>query len=395
MSMKQKGLLTTLILIFFSIYIVMGQDKFIEPCPDAGGYYSWLGGPRGNHLGHDYNAPPGTRVKAIADGTVYKVFDISQSHCYDPNTKREVKQTFVWIKHRLSNGQYFYALYGHIKPLGKIRDNANVKIGEEIGEIVQCYVYNEKKVLVPAHHLHFGIWNSESPPPLNAVGYGPVRSFTNPKKFLQENKPYASLKTEDLSLKIIGKWVTKNYDKFLELKEDNTYVYGFSGRWAIHPKVYTVSCFPKDPCEVLTPCDPDHDALARKIFLSHGNKDKLYYEAYGQVHAEKGVEEGYIDIEGKIITNISIFGKVKGAKIITNVTGMLWSKYVNCKGNFLEFNEDGSYIRSWETGKWEIDGKFIKLYSSGDENNWWDEYEIKDNMLRSLHHSNHIFMKEK
>jgi hypothetical protein len=353
--MKQKGLLTTLILIFFSIYIVMGQDKFIEPCPDAGGYYSWLGGPRGNHLGHDYNAPPGTRVKAIADGTVYKVFDISQSHCYDPNTKREVKQTFVWIKHRLSNGQYFYALYGHIKPLGKIRDNANVKIGEEIGEIVQCYVYNEKKVLVPAHHLHFGIWNSESPPPLNAVGYGPVRSFTNPKKFLQENKPYVSLKTEDLSLKIIGKWIPEidkkvegKHTSTLEFNEDGTMILTmtYSGKWKI-----------KGEEKIELSIDPQ---------FFPGSPREITYQIKGDILS---------DIYGGVLT------KEKDAQLIkSTLHGKIWNKYgTDSKGIKieLELKENGTFLNTmYFYQRYKTDGKVIKVYTlKGEESPWI--YELK------------------
>jgi murein DD-endopeptidase MepM/ murein hydrolase activator NlpD len=160
-------LFETLLLFICFISVVKGEEKFIEPCSDAGGYYTWLGGPNKNHLGHDYNAPVGTPVKAIAEGTVFKVFDISQSRCYDPNTGKEVAQTFIWIKHRLNNGRYFYALYGHIKPSEKIKNNINVKAGEKIGEIAPCYVWDDKrKVLQSAPHLHFGIWDNEIDPPL-------------------------------------------------------------------------------------------------------------------------------------------------------------------------------------------------------------------------------------
>ena len=90
------------------------QSKFIEPCSDAGGYYGWLGGPNKNYLGHDYNTPVGTEVKAIAEGK-----------------------------------------------------------------------------LVSAPHLYFGIWDSESPPPIKDVGYGSTRNFTNPKEFIRKNKPFS------------------------------------------------------------------------------------------------------------------------------------------------------------------------------------------------------------
>jgi murein DD-endopeptidase MepM/ murein hydrolase activator NlpD len=119
------------------------------------------------------------------------VFEIP-SKCYDAKTKSELFQTFIWIRHRLQNGGYFYALYGHIKPYENIKDGTEIKAGEGIGTINNCYVwYNDK--LGSAPHLHFGIWNSDSlPPTKDNIGYGPVRSFVNPIRFMQENKPYAA-----------------------------------------------------------------------------------------------------------------------------------------------------------------------------------------------------------
>ena len=111
------GTIVLLVAVNLFCYSVYGEEeKFIEPCSDAGGYYGWLGSPGNNHLGHDYNAPSGTEVKAIANGIVFKVVEIA-AKCYDPETKKEVSQPFVWIRHQLSDGQYFYALYGHIEPL--------------------------------------------------------------------------------------------------------------------------------------------------------------------------------------------------------------------------------------------------------------------------------------
>ncbi|MBU4349051.1 peptidoglycan DD-metalloendopeptidase family protein [bacterium] len=174
--------------------LACGEERFIQPCPDAGGYFSWLGGPGENHLGHDYNAPADTKVKAIADGTIFKIFEIP-AKCYCPETETELSQPFVWIKHRLSNGQYFFALYGHIEPYKNIKEGVGVEAGQGIGKIKECYVWYKDK-LVPAPHLHFGIWNSESPPPIEKVGYGPARSFVDPIEFLKKNKPYIEQTTE-------------------------------------------------------------------------------------------------------------------------------------------------------------------------------------------------------
>jgi murein DD-endopeptidase MepM/ murein hydrolase activator NlpD len=166
---------------------IEGGKTFIQPCTDAGGYYSWLEGDNKNHLGHDYAAAIDTVVKPIADGKVYEIINIP-SLCYDPQTNKEINQHFIWVKHRLSNGKYFYALYGHIEPF--VKKDEIVKPDKPIGRIKQCYVWHKKK-LVPAPHLHFGIWNSdEFLPPTKKLGYGPIREFTNPKEFFEQNRPY-------------------------------------------------------------------------------------------------------------------------------------------------------------------------------------------------------------
>lgn len=165
-----------------SCLLAYGEPKdFIQPCPDAGGYRSWLRGPNKDHLGHDYNAPAGTKVRAIADGTVWYVgFDIS-------GFGSEGKPgPAIWIRHRLANGKYFYALYGHIKPSSDVQKGAEIKSGQIIGTVIE---YRDKTTKEDISHLHLGIWNSESEPPLSKMGYGPIRHFTNPVRFLRENKP--------------------------------------------------------------------------------------------------------------------------------------------------------------------------------------------------------------
>ncbi|MGQ9777900.1 MAG: M23 family metallopeptidase [Thermodesulfobacteriota bacterium] len=188
------GAFVTLVVFNLFCCLVYGQEeKFIDPCTDAGGYLGWLGGPNKNHLGHDYNAPAGTKVKAISRGEVSKILYVS-SGCYDPITRKEINQYFVWIKHRKSNGDYFYALYSHITPLKKEGDE--VKAGEVIGKIVDCHVKVDSD-LVSAPHLHFGIFEIEDSnviPPVNNLGYGLVKrkggEFVNPLEFLKKNRPY-------------------------------------------------------------------------------------------------------------------------------------------------------------------------------------------------------------
>ncbi len=167
--------------------LVYGEEKnFIQPCLDNGGYRTWLKEPDGsyiNHLGHDYNAPAGTEIKAIADGIVSEIrLDVEGFGSED------TKGPLVWIKHRLSNGKFFHALYGHIQPVKILKKGDSIKVGQIIGTIIE---YLHKKTKKDISHLHFGIWNDENLPPRGTLlGYGPVNKFTNPIEFLQKNKPY-------------------------------------------------------------------------------------------------------------------------------------------------------------------------------------------------------------
>lgn len=172
--------------------IVFGEEKvFIQPCSDdtSRRYYTWLtlveqpDGTFKTHLAHDYNAPAGTEVKAIADGVVYdallKVSGFGSEGKPGP---------LIWIKHRLTDGKYFYALYGHVEPALGIKKNIKVEAGQVIGKIIK---YLDAKTKKDTSHLHFGIWNSETEPPPAQLGYGPIRSFTDPVEFLKNNRPYS------------------------------------------------------------------------------------------------------------------------------------------------------------------------------------------------------------
>jgi len=199
------------------------ENNFIQPCPDAGGYRSWLGGPNKNHLGHDYNAPAGTKVRAIADGTVWYVgFDIS-------GFGSEGKPgPAIWIRHRLVNGKYFYALYGHIKPSSDVQKGAEIKSGQIIGTVIE---YRDKTTKEDISHLHLGIWNSESDPPPSKMGYGPTRHFTDPLKFLKDNKPYVKEEPQRPveSASVALKWTREDIGKPRIFSEVPYYFVIYSG----------------------------------------------------------------------------------------------------------------------------------------------------------------------
>jgi len=188
--MRKKSWLTVSLIIMLSSFYCLAKGEvksFFQPCPDASGYYGWLKLVKGEtHLGHDYNAPADTHVRAITDGIIcLSLENVKGFGSTDPRTKQYISGGLIWVKHRLSNGKYFYALYGHIKPIKKSGD---VKANEVIGTIIPFYLSNTSY----APHLHFGIWNSEKPPPKEQLGYGAVGNFVDPKKFLDENKPFSN-----------------------------------------------------------------------------------------------------------------------------------------------------------------------------------------------------------
>jgi hypothetical protein len=90
----------------------------------------------------------------------------------------------IWIRHRTSTGEFFHALYGHMKPSKS--KNQWVSAGEVVGAIIP--LYNEKGDYIP--HLHLGIWQGKNSLPTDHLGYAPQTSnFVDPIKFTETHQP--------------------------------------------------------------------------------------------------------------------------------------------------------------------------------------------------------------
>ncbi len=248
------------------------EENFIQPCTDAGGYYGWLGGPNKNHLAHDYNAPEGTKVKAISDGTVCATYTNISGFGSEGKPGPA-----IWIKHRLANAKYFYALYGHVEPTSDLRKGYKVKRAQIIGTIIR---YLDKKTKEDRSHLHFGIWNSESEPPLSKMGYGPIRYFTNPIKFLQENKPYVKEAVGDKSkiLFLVGLRITGLGTLFV-INSDG------SGKTEVLPKIF--SKYKGDGCLNHLSVSTDGRKIAFPIYPNIGNR---FAEGMAIIDIDKGMQ---------------------------------------------------------------------------------------------------------
>jgi len=148
----------------------------------GGEYLGWLqynSRYNGYHLAVDFKQNTGDPVYAIADGEV-----VAATTQY---VKGKDKGGAFVLKHRLHDGTYFTALYGHIA-LGKHMGD-QVKAGEQIGSIANCWIGESN---VP--HLHFEI--HPNPQVIWTPGYTSSTSDTkgcvDPLAFMTSHTPAGS-----------------------------------------------------------------------------------------------------------------------------------------------------------------------------------------------------------
>lgn len=102
----------------------------------------------GIHLGEDLRVKAGTKVQAVARGTVVYVRHIPGS-----STKRNWGGIVI-IRHRLKTGT-LYSLYGHIVDK-HIKIGQRVRAGEEIGAVAEKLT--PRNGWWKDEHLHFGLY---------------------------------------------------------------------------------------------------------------------------------------------------------------------------------------------------------------------------------------------
>ncbi|KKP83211.1 MAG: hypothetical protein UR83_C0038G0014 [Candidatus Moranbacteria bacterium GW2011_GWF2_35_54] len=160
--------------------------------------------PGGVHLAQDIRANEGDDVYAIADGTVlHNSMSIGGYGGVGRNGGGLI------IKHKLSSGEEFVALYAHLK---NISAGTTVEKGNKIAEI--------GPYLGGTVHLHFGIrfpFNDDNNR-WAGYGYGSDNGFTQPIAFIQNNAPYVdfsdSSKTVEATVRKVGDaaWYPPNVD---------------------------------------------------------------------------------------------------------------------------------------------------------------------------------------
>lgn len=175
-------------------YKQMMEKGFIVGSGEERIYYDRKPGAPGDvHLGADYMIEEGLDVETISDGEVVNLLS-SDDYIPEDGSVNLYKGeggygNMLLIKHKLSNGQEFYSLYGHLAdsddPEKSFKIGDAVRKGEKIGKVGKSFSL-ENGGWPP--HLHFAIMKN----PDNISGYGdrddakniidPVKIFKNRDK---------------------------------------------------------------------------------------------------------------------------------------------------------------------------------------------------------------------
>ena len=159
-------------------------DGWVDPVD-----YTWTGGvwlTGGNHLGIDWGNSITTEVRAIA-----KAYDVQLLWSGGFGGCDGTSGWALFLKHRKSDGTYFWALYGHVQnAVSSLPINAGQKVAE-IAQYDPCYRSSCGCCSPGCPHLHFGVWNAGGFP-TTPYGYGTTRSWTNPVTFMSTYSPAAT-----------------------------------------------------------------------------------------------------------------------------------------------------------------------------------------------------------
>ena len=188
-SRKAILMISVTFLIFFTPLFCIAIDKsrtglyYPTGSSNLGPYANWLasGCPGGGgtyfdneyHIGHDYQSDLGEPVYAIADGTVLSI----------SNNGWGTNNVGIFIKHKLSNGNYFLALYGHIR--SSISANDDVMAGVPFATIGSW---------PDGDHLHLGIVPGNTLPPspwgrMDCNSWPSTNGFINPIIWIENQTP--------------------------------------------------------------------------------------------------------------------------------------------------------------------------------------------------------------
>jgi PKD repeat protein len=153
---------------------------------NLGAYAGWLASscngnsdylPGSYHIGHDFQANVGDSVYVIAAGTVEYI---------SPNGWG-LGNKGILVRHQLSNGNYFLALYGHVQ--------SNVNIGDQLSA---AQVIGTIGPWSGGNHLHFGIFPGVNYPSnhlglMECSSWPDTNGFVDPIEWINTHTPFSQV----------------------------------------------------------------------------------------------------------------------------------------------------------------------------------------------------------
>lgn len=243
--------------LFLFSTIAVGQPNFTSPIdvfPDLGGYrgYGWNLGSL-FHTSDDYASPVGANVLAVLDGEVVynqtaSGFGALNAQDCGANISSSGSNSCpggaIVLKHTDSNGDIFFALYGHLQ--NRITKTAGQTIlqGEKLGEVSDFWNNGD---FLP--HLHFGIYTGTTFP-TSAWGYtSSLTGWVDPEPFLSSLGSCFSIfgaavnatstTFEDLE---VGFWVENNCGQIKVLQNIAVSFHDYD-----NPDDFVKTCFKPNP----------------------------------------------------------------------------------------------------------------------------------------------------
>jgi hypothetical protein len=213
--MRRLLLVMSLMLTLVAFKEVAALPSFSNPLAQmnlAGRNFGDVGG---THIGTDLDGTAGDAIYAIADGRVC-FYDGSAEAYGGGYGSCAVDGAVIFVRHRKANGDYFIAQYGHIQnvPLEFQQVVSYTTTGPEVKQVEKIAEIGVFSPLFDCSsgrgdHLHFGIWDSSNPIPMNHWGYtatpysycwtNPVGCWTDPMPFLTDENPYSFPYTSQFS----------------------------------------------------------------------------------------------------------------------------------------------------------------------------------------------------
>jgi len=158
----------------------LARDAAHGGCYPYNGYY---------HLGYDIRAAAGSPVFAIAAGSVAKIESDNAGNIA------------MYVRHTLSDGSPFHALYGHVR--------STLRVGDTV--LAGATIATVGPYAATASHLHFGISPGATVPPgsyeIGVNAYWPsTNGFADPINWVMTKSP-ASITTSRLTVTVTGSGV--------------------------------------------------------------------------------------------------------------------------------------------------------------------------------------------